>query len=169
MKMCNEAGAETVDAVHKLIVFRRVTIWAQMALCRRYESKEERGHLALPVFNYDEAYSKPGLYWGREPNSLCLEAIALDSAVAVDRVRKRAIDLGCGEGRDLIQFARYGYESVGVDISLPGLRKAKAWAEEEGFVIRTFRSDLIRLPAEPGIRHSVLKWHPHIPSSTYKA
>jgi tellurite methyltransferase len=95
----------------------------------------------LPVFNYDEAYAKPGLYWGREPNSLCLETIALDSTVHLED--KHAIDLGCGEGRDLIQFARYGYESVGVDSSLPGLKKAKAWAEEEGLVIRTFRSDLV--------------------------
>ena len=75
----------------------------------------------MPVFNYDGAYAKPGLYWGREPNSLCLETIALDSTG--HREDKRAIDLGCGEGRDLIQFARCGYEAVGVDISLPGLRR----------------------------------------------
>ncbi len=93
------------------------------------------------MFNYDEAYAKPGLYWGQKPNSLCLETITLDSAV--NRADRRAIDLGCGEGRDLIQFARYGYESVGVDISARGLEKAEAWAEEEGLIIRTFRSDLI--------------------------
>ncbi|HHX11166.1 MAG TPA: methyltransferase domain-containing protein [Firmicutes bacterium] len=106
------------------------------------------------MFNYDEAYSKPGLYWGRKPNSLCLETITLDSAV--NRAHRRAIDLGCGEGRDLIQFAKYGYESVGVDISMPGLKKAEAWAEEEGLVIRTLRSDLIdyRLSEEFDIIYS---------------
>lgn len=49
------------------------------------------------MFNYDEAYSKPGLYWERAPNPLCLETITLYSAA--DRERKRAIDLGYGKGR----------------------------------------------------------------------
>ena len=93
------------------------------------------------MFSYDEAYSKPGLYWGRESNSLCSETIALDSAA--DREGKRAVDLGCGEGRDVIQSAGAGYEAVDVDISAPGLKKAEAWAKEENLVIRTLRSDLV--------------------------
>lgn len=107
----------------------------------RYGVKIERRRVALPVFNYDEAYSKPGLYWGREPNPLCLETIALYSAV--DREGKRVVDLGCGEGRDVIQFAREGYEAVGIDISARGLKKAEAWAKKENIVISTIQSDLV--------------------------
>lgn len=108
----------------------------------------------MPVFSYDEAYAKPGLYWGREPNSLCTETIALYSTV--NREHRRAIDLGCGEGRDVIQFARNRYEAVGVDISAPGLKKAEAWAEKGGLMIRTIQSDLrdFRLSGEFDIVYS---------------
>ena len=38
----------------------------------------------------------------------------------------RPVDPGCGEGRDVIEFAGDGHEAVGADISEPGLIKAEA-------------------------------------------
>lgn len=85
----------------------------------------------------DEVYSKPAFYWGKEPNGLCLQVLDLMPSHG-----QRAIDLGCGEGRDLIQFARHGFEAVGVDLSAPGLAKAARWAEAEGLQVETIQANM---------------------------
>lgn len=41
------------------------------------------------------------------------------------------LDLGCGQGRDALMFARAGHEVVGVDISSVGIQQMMATAKEE--------------------------------------
>lgn len=82
----------------------------------------------------DEAYARAEFYWGREANGLCRRVLArLPEDWRSDRV---AIDLGCGEGRDVMAFARHGLSAVGIDVSGPGLEKTRRWAEEEGISAR---------------------------------
>jgi SAM-dependent methyltransferase len=45
---------------------------------------------------------------------------------------KRALDLGCGEGRHTILLGRRGYDVVGLDLEPLALRKAKAIAARAG-------------------------------------
>lgn len=92
--------------------------------------------------SYDHAYSAPEFYWGQEPNGLCLDALSFLPPSCGRRML--AVDLGCGEGRDVIKFARHGLEAVGVDISAPGLRKAERWAAKEHLAIRTVQENLDR-------------------------
>ncbi len=89
---------------------------------------------------YDGVYAKEEFYWGKEPNRLCRQAVTLFSPEEAKGAR--VIDLGCGEGKDLIHFAKHGFDATGVDISLPGLAKARRWAAEEQLVIRTTQADL---------------------------
>jgi tellurite methyltransferase len=97
------------------------------------------------MFNYDQAYSEPGYYWGKTPNRLCARA----AECFTDPKGKRAVDLGCGEGRDMIYLAKAGFDVTGVDISLPGLQKAERWAAEEGLTVRTVQASLLDYrPAE---------------------
>lgn len=94
----------------------------------------------MTMFTYDDVYRKPEFYWGRDPNRMCDQAV--ESFPAEERRGKKAIDLGCGEGRDVIHLARHGFAAVGVDISRPGLEKAERWAAEEGLRIRTVQAAL---------------------------
>ena len=55
----------------------------------------------------------------------------------------RLLDLGCGEGRDVVYFAQHGFEVVGLDLSLPGLEKAKQYAEKAGVHVETIRADIV--------------------------
>ncbi len=87
---------------------------------------------------YDEVYSKDEFYWGHEPNNLCKRVVELFEAENKGKV----IDLGCGEGKDIIHFARNGFDTVGVDVSKPGLQKAQRWAEQEGLTIETIQANL---------------------------
>lgn len=92
------------------------------------------------MLTYDDVYRKPEYYWGRTPNRMCETAIGLFQPE--ERSGKRVIDLGCGEGRDLIQFAKAGFASTGVDLSEPGLAKAHRWAAEEGVSVATVQAGL---------------------------
>jgi tellurite methyltransferase len=94
----------------------------------------------MTMLSYDEVYSQPGYYWGKDPNGMCNTAVNFWSPE--ERLGKKVIDLGCGEGRDIIHFARHGFDATGVDISQPGLDKAQRWAAEEGLSIKTIRASL---------------------------
>lgn len=90
---------------------------------------------------YDEVYGKPEFYWGLNPNQLCEEVIKL---IPPEQARKmKVIDLGCGEGRDLIHFLKHGFQGTGVDISRPGLDKAQRWARDEGLLCQTVQASLL--------------------------
>lgn len=55
----------------------------------------------------------------------------------------RAIDLGCGTGRNALWLARLGWEVLGVDASAVGLAKAREQAEREGLTLSLAQADLL--------------------------
>jgi len=94
--------------------------------------------LSAPI--YDERYARPGLYWGSKPTQLAREVVRLGRSLP--RSPRTLVDLGSGEGRDSIYFARRGYRVVGVDISSVGIRKAKRRASRLGVDVRFQVGDL---------------------------
>jgi tellurite methyltransferase len=98
------------------------------------------GALALSEAIYDERYSRPGLYWGSKPTGLARDLVRV--ARSLPQARHTLLDLGCGEGRDSIYFARRGYRVLGVDISSVGVRKAERRASRLGVNVRFRVGDL---------------------------
>jgi tellurite methyltransferase len=94
--------------------------------------------LSEPV--YDERYSRPGLYWGTKPTGLARSLVRL--ARSLPRPPRTLVDLGSGEGRDVIYFGRRGYRALGVDISSVGVRKAEHRAARLGVNVRFQVGDL---------------------------
>ncbi len=89
---------------------------------------------------YDQKYTGEDFYWGKAPSSMAprvLEAMKLSASF-----RPKLIDLGCGEGRDVVYFARHGFEVVGLDLSAVGLEKARRYATEAGVQIETIHADV---------------------------
>lgn len=87
---------------------------------------------------YDEKYSGDDSYWGKQPSSI---ARILFRRYPPEEVQ-RLLDIGCGEGRDSIFFARNGYRVTGFDSSAEGVRKSQAWADEDGLSIDFFQADI---------------------------
>jgi len=87
----------------------------------------------------DRLYRQPGFYWGTEPNRLAHRLLETLPSVQ----GKTVVDLGCGEGRDAVYFAKNGLNVIAVDLSQAGLEKAKQWAETEGVALTTVRADLL--------------------------
>jgi tellurite methyltransferase len=62
----------------------------------------------------------------------------------------RVLELGCGEGRDSVFFARCGCDVTAVDVSAAGLRKAERLARLAGVEVRWVHGDAARyLPEGP--------------------
>jgi ubiquinone/menaquinone biosynthesis C-methylase UbiE len=56
------------------------------------------------------------------------------------------LDLGCGNGRHAIYFAREGMEACGIDISSTAIEWAQDWAKREGFAIDFQVGNITELP-----------------------
>ncbi|OWR30736.1 XRE family transcriptional regulator [Saccharibacillus sp. O23] len=87
---------------------------------------------------YEEAYQTQDYYWGTEPNSACYQVLRLMPPTR----RLKLLDIGCGEGKDAVFFARNGYEVSAFDVSDAGIAKTKALAEKVGVPIHVFKADL---------------------------
>lgn len=84
--------------------------------------------------NYDVRYSQPGWYWGTRPTGLARSVVRWSSVLP--RKSPSLVDLGTGEGRDSIYFARKGFRALGVDTSSVGLAKATRRARQLGLSVR---------------------------------
>jgi SAM-dependent methyltransferase len=88
------------------------------------------------------------------------------STPQVDRLARRlgkgggrkALDLGCGEGRHTILLARLGYAATGVDIEPLALSKARAFGRRARVRARFVRGDALDLRFAPGSLDLVLDY-----------
>ena len=90
------------------------------------------------VTDYDKRYNTEGYYWGLTPNRICYDIMKILPPVKPYRV----LDIGCGEGKDSVFFAKCGYSVTAFDISGQGIEKAKRLAEYNKVDVRFFKADL---------------------------
>lgn len=91
------------------------------------------------VTDYDERYRNEGYYWGLMPNRICYDIMKIIPPVKPYRV----LDIGCGEGKDAVFFAKCGYDITAFDISEQGIEKAKRLAEHNKVEINFFKADIL--------------------------
>ncbi|MFC0032384.1 class I SAM-dependent methyltransferase [Micromonospora chaiyaphumensis] len=92
-------------------------------------SDEEAAAIFEPP-SWDERYSGPEKVWSGNPNAqLVAEVAGLTPGTA--------LDVGCGEGGDVIWLARQGWRVTGADFSANGLARAARHAEQAGVADRT--------------------------------
>ncbi len=58
---------------------------------------------------------------------------------------RRILDLGCGDGRHLVYFARLGYQMYGQDISPTAVELAQAWLAGESLSADLAAGDMTRI------------------------
>lgn len=74
---------------------------------------------------WDARYAESERVWSGNPNPRLVEQAAGLSP-------GRALDIGCGEGADVVWLAQQGWTATGVDVSEVALMKAAAHAEDAG-------------------------------------
>jgi len=87
---------------------------------------------------YDRLYSSEAMYWGTKPSATCYEIL---KRMPPDRAL-RLLDIGCGEGRNAILFARNGYLVDAFDISQEEVKKTAALARSIGLQIHAFKASV---------------------------
>ena len=108
--------------------------------------------------DWDERYATTELVWGAGPNRfLVTEVDGLPPG--------RALDLGCGEGRNAIWLAERGWEVTGVDFSEIGLAKARRLASQRGVEVAWVRADLLAYQPEEGAFDLVIVMYIHLPAA----
>lgn len=94
----------------------------------------------MPDVKYDSYF--------REDRAACGDPFAEFAAFCHEAPRGTVLDLGCGQGRDALMFARAGHRVLGVDVSSVGIAQLLETAGAEGLEvegqvedIRTFQAD----------------------------
>jgi 2-polyprenyl-3-methyl-5-hydroxy-6-metoxy-1,4-benzoquinol methylase len=93
----------------------------------------QHGHEGSDMFepeSWDERYSGEDKVWSGNVNPQLVD-------VASRLTPGTALDVGCGEGGDVIWLARQGWRVTGADFSAAGLARAARHAEEAGVADRT--------------------------------
>lgn len=87
---------------------------------------------------YEEHYRGDAYFWGINPSRMCLHVLEHMPPTR----RLKLLDIGCGEGKDAVFFARCGYEVSAFDISEAGLDKVRRLADSAGVQVRAFQANL---------------------------
>jgi 2-polyprenyl-3-methyl-5-hydroxy-6-metoxy-1,4-benzoquinol methylase len=91
---------------------------------------DEEAAAVFEPSSWEERYSGEEQIWSGKPNpQLVAEVSGLTPGTA--------LDVGCGEGGDVIWLARQGWRVTGADFSANGLARAVRHAEEAGVADRT--------------------------------
>lgn len=98
------------------------------------------GYIAFKddISYYENDYRKEEYFWGVKPSEMCLKVLELLPPVRPLKI----LDIGCGEGKDAVFFARCGYDVSAFDISEAGLEKTKRLANQARVHVRVFRANL---------------------------
>lgn len=86
---------------------------------------------------YNDRYKNNEFYWGEKPHFLITKLkniLPPDSSI---------LDLGSGEGQNVIYLARQGFNVTAVDNSKIGIQKTEQWAKKENLKIETKVDDVI--------------------------
>ncbi|HET9442336.1 MAG TPA: class I SAM-dependent methyltransferase [Acidimicrobiales bacterium] len=106
---------------------------------------------------WDARYAAAELVWTAEPNRFVVAELAGTEP-------GRALDLGCGEGRNAIWLASKGWTATGVDFSGAGLAKAHALAAGREVDVAWVQADLTRYEPPAGHFDLVLLAYLHLPA-----
>lgn len=88
---------------------------------------------------YQDKYKDEGYYWGLTPSAICYKILE-----KYPPARKLSLlEIGCGEGRDALFFARNGYDVTAFDIAESGIKKVIELSALYNVAINAFRADML--------------------------
>src|SRR5579863_6530598 len=108
--------------------------------------------------DWDEKYATTELVWGEGPNRFLVPEVG-------GLHPGKALDLGCGEGRNAIWLADRGWQVTGVDYSEVGLEKARRLASERGVGVNWLCADLLEYRTVEGAFDLVIVMYIQLPAA----
>lgn len=108
--------------------------------------------MSLTNRNWDTVYSKNFMTnWYPNENIIRFCARLIQKRLTYDEIEikrkvNRVLDLGCGNGRHAIYFAREGMQACGIDISETAIEWARDWARRERLSVEFRVGSVKQLP-----------------------
>jgi len=96
-------------------------------------------HNKRKVTIYESEYLQKDYYWGLKPSSMCYKILQKLPPTKPLRL----LDVGCGEGKDAVFFARNGYIVTAFDIADAGVEKTKSLAEMHNVNVNVFKANVL--------------------------
>ena len=90
---------------------------------------------------WSRIFSGSDFYYGHEPGPVARRTLRYALPMRSKQTAS-ALDVGCGEGQDLLFLRQNGYAATGVDFTQTGLDKAKRLLEEHGLNAPLVQADL---------------------------
>jgi len=111
---------------------RTLTVQRKEALMNRHghEYTDAEAAAMFEAPSWEERYSGEQKVWSGNPNPQLVAEVS-------ELTPGTALDVGCGEGGDVIWLARRGWRVTGADFSANGLARAARHADEAGVADRT--------------------------------
>ncbi len=92
---------------------------------------------------WDKRYAAKELVWSAAPNQMFAQEVA-------DLAPGRALDVGCGEGRNALWLAERGWQVTAIDFSSVAIDKAKRIAALRGLQVQWRVDDVSQCVITPG-------------------
>jgi SAM-dependent methyltransferase len=97
----------------------------------------------LELQRWRAAFAGTEYYYGRDPGPVARRAVRYHNSFR--RPGATALDLGCGEGQDLLFLAQTGYSATGVEFTPEGAAKSRALLAQHGVTGTVLETDLVSL------------------------
>lgn len=112
---------------------------------------------------WDERYASSDRIWSGNPNARLVEEVA-------GLAPGTALDVGCGEGADVVWLASQGWTVTGVDVSGVVIRRAAEHAADAGVADRASweRVDVFALEPLPVEQDLVTASYVHVPPDRFE-
>ena len=81
--------------------------------------------------------------YGHDPGPVARRAVRYHRPLVAPNQTPTALDVGCGEGQDLIFLAQQNYDSTGLDFTETGIAKARQIVEDNGQRAHLVRADIL--------------------------
>ncbi len=94
--------------------------------------------------DWENRYQEGTTPWDLGEAAPPLESLLNSSQLPIGRT----VVLGCGRGYDALLFARYGFETIGVDLAPSAIASATSLANATGSTAQFLQRDIFDLPAE---------------------
>ena len=82
-------------------------------------------------------------FYGHEPGPVARRAVRYHLPLLRPNQSANALDIGCGEGQDLVFLAQQGYKVSGLDFTETGIDKARKIVEDNGQRATLVRADIL--------------------------
>ncbi len=107
----------------------------------------EGGEIPAGARFFEEIFRdhETGWFSGMEPSTLARRLHHFTRLLEIPP-GSRLLDLGCGEGRDLLFFAGLGFDVIGADASPTAVARARAAVQAAGLEVQVFAADIAHFP-----------------------